>query len=458
MVKEGLDKKLEEWFQKLVRDYEVKTPRSKQLYERALRIFPAGVTYALRHYHPHPAYIARAKGTRVWDVDGNEYIDFWMGHGVHLLGHLHEVVVSAVKQALEVGTHFGFEHTYVLEYSEFLTKVIPGLEFVRFTNSGTEANMYAVRLARAYTGRKYIVKMEGGWHGSYDVLNVAVTYPYTQPESAGIPEEAYKYTIAVPFNNVDALEKTIKQYQPAAVILEPVMGAGGCINPLEGYLKEVKRVTSEHGVLLIFDEVVTGFRLAPGGAVEYYGVKPDIVVLGKALSGGVGSIGAVGGSSELLELVNHKKRPEPHLRVHHAGTYTANVVSVLAGHALVRYLASNRWIYEKANSLWSYFRRKVEEACSEHGVECWSTGDGSLSGIHFTKKKPVNAREAQELRWSRVVERLFHIYSRLHGVLYMSERNVHFLPSLIHSEEEVNSLLEVLRSFLSELTKLTKVG
>lgn len=450
----AIDDKLEEWLNKLVLEYISRTPKSKELFDQARKVLPAGVTYSLRHYYPYPLYIARAKGTKVWDVDGNEYIDFWMGHGVHLLGHLPDVVVNAVKEVLELGTHFGFEHPYVLEFAEYLSKIIPSAEFIRFTNSGTEANMYAVRLARAYTGRKHIVKMEGGWHGAYDSLYVAVTYPYTDPESAGLLEESRKYTVAVPFNDLEKLEKAVKTYEPAAIIMEPIMGAGGCIEPEKGYLKGAREIADKYGALLIFDEVVTGFRLAPGGAQEYYGVRADIVVYGKALSGGVGSIGAFAGRGDVLELVNHIKHPRPSNRVHHAGTYSANVLSVVAGYSLIRYLANNPSIYEVANSSWAYFREKAERLCSETGLNCWVTGDASLTGIHFTLRKPRNAREAYELRWSRVVERVLHVYSRTRGLLYTSEKMPHFLPSLIHNRGEVDRLLEVFAGFLEEVSKI----
>ncbi|MEM4762406.1 MAG: aminotransferase class III-fold pyridoxal phosphate-dependent enzyme [Desulfurococcaceae archaeon] len=453
---QNIDLKLSELIKELEAEYRAKTRKSMELYGKSINKLPAGVTYSLRYFHPYPLYIAKAKGTRVWDVDGNEYIDFWMGHGAHLLGHLPDVVVNAVKEALEAGTHFGFEHPYALEYVDLLSKIVPGLEELRFTNSGTEANMYAVRLARAYTGRKYIVKMQGGWHGSYDPLHVAVRSFNGKPESAGILEEYVKYTIAIPFNDVDALENAMRNHDVAAVIVEPIMGAAGCIEPRENYLREVRRVVDEHGSLLVFDEVITGFRLAPGGAQEYYGVKADIVVLGKALSGGVGSIGGFGGRSEIMDLLNHVKHVKPRESVFHGGTYTANLLAIAAGHALIKYLASNRGIYSEANSIWSYFRRRITDTCSSLSVDCWTTGDGTLTGIHFTRRKPRNAGEAVEYRWSNLAEKALHLYSRVNGVLYMSETHVHYLPSLIHGKREISKLLEVTEAFLEKLSRFSR--
>ena len=249
---------LERLYNLYTAQYVEKTKNSRELYERAKRSMPAGVTYAIRYFYPYPIYIAKAKGTRVWDVDGNEHLDLWMGHGVHLLGHLPEVVVEAVKEVLEFGTHVGFEHPYVVEYAELLSRIIPGNLQYRFTNSGAEANAYAVRLARAYTKRRYIVKMEGGWHGSVDALHIRVRRLNDKPESAGVLDEQVKYTIVVPFNDPNALEEVLRKHEVAAVILEPVMGAAGCIEPDRGYLQEVRRLTYEHGAILVFDEVVTG--------------------------------------------------------------------------------------------------------------------------------------------------------------------------------------------------------
>ncbi len=449
----SVDAKLVDYSKKLESEYRAKTRRSMELYEKSVNLLPAGVTYSLRYFHPYPLYIVRAKGTRVWDIDGNEYIDLWMGHGAHLLGHIPEVVLKAVREALEYGTHFGFEHPYVVEYVDLLTRIIPGLEELRFTNSGTEANMYAVRLARAYTRRKYILKIEGGWHGSYDSLHIAVKNFNGKPESAGIPDDYAKYTLTAPFNDVNAVDEKLRKHDVAAVIIEPVMGAAGCIEPDKNYLSEIRRIVDEHGSLLVFDEVITGFRLSPGGAQEYYGVKADIVVLGKALSGGVGSIGGFGGRRDIMELLNHLKQSEA---VFHGGTYTGNLLAVSAGYALVKYLASNRGLYTESNSNWDYFRRRIGETCSELLINCWPTGAGTLTGVHFTRRKPRNAREAEEYKWSKLVEKTLHLYSRVNGILYMSETHVHYLPSLVHSKREIMQLLETLTAFLEDLQRITR--
>ncbi|MDM7274737.1 MAG: aminotransferase class III-fold pyridoxal phosphate-dependent enzyme, partial [Thermoprotei archaeon] len=249
----------EERVELLYREFESKyvsmTPKSRGLFERARKVLPGGVTYAIRFFKPYPIYVSRAEGVHVWDVDGNVYVDFWMGHGANVLGHAPRFVIEAVRDASLNGTHLGFESLPPVEYAEFLSKVVPGLESLRFTNSGTEANMYAARLARAYSGRKYVVKVEGGWHGGYDSLHTGVTPPFVGPESAGLPEEFVKYTIPVPFNDLEALEEALRRYPVAAVFIEPVLGAGGCIAPVEGYLRGVRELVDRYGSLLVFDEV-----------------------------------------------------------------------------------------------------------------------------------------------------------------------------------------------------------
>jgi glutamate-1-semialdehyde 2,1-aminomutase len=448
-----IDGKAEELARSLEQKYLERARKSRDLFEKSRKLMPGGVTYAIRYFKPYPLFISRAEGTRVWDVDGNEYVDYWMGHGTHILGHAPRFVLEAVADAVRGGTHLGYENPYAVEYAELLTKVVPGLESLRFANSGTEANMYVARLARAYTKRKYIVKVEGGWHGGYDILHTAVSPPFVGPESAGLPEELTKYTVAVPYNDVESLEEALRKYPVASVIVEPVLGAGGCIEPLGSYLKELRELTYRYGSLLVFDEVITGFRLAPGGGQEFFGVKADLVVLGKVVGGGFAGAGAFGGSSEIMELLDHLKYPDPRSRSFHGGTFVGNPVNMIAGYTLVKHLHENRSLYERANSLWAELRRAVDRVCEEFGRVCWTTGAGTMTGVHFTRVRPRNAREVYELRWGRHVEHVYHLYSRLNGVLYLSEKLVHLLPSLVHSKEEVDLFAEVLTNFLTEVAR-----
>ncbi len=442
---------------KLISELEIeyfrRTSRSRELYERALKVFPGGVTYAIRYLKPYPPFIVKGEGSRVWDVDGNSYVDFWMGHGANILGHAPRFVLEAVNEATRSGVHLGFENPYALEYAELLTKILPGVEMVRFTNSGTEANMYAVRLARAYTKRNYLVKIEGGWHGGYDALHVGVTPPFKGPESAGLPEDSIKYTIIVPFNDLEAVERALKEHPVAAIIVEPVLGAGGCIEPDEGYLKGLRELANRYDSLLVFDEVITGFRLALGGAQEYFNVKADIVVYGKVVGGGYPGAGAIGGRSDVMELLDHIKYPDPRSRAFHGGTFVGNIATIVAGHTTVRYLLEHRSLYEKAEELWTNVRRRIDRVCDVGEKLCWATGVSSMIGVHFTKARPRRVSEVYEWRWGKHVEEALNLYARLRGVLYLSSRTVHLLPSLIHSESEANMFVDIIEEFIARITR-----
>jgi glutamate-1-semialdehyde 2,1-aminomutase len=233
------------------------TPASRRLFERAQSVLPGGVSYAIRDMPPYPFYVDRASGSRLWDVDGNEYTDYWCGHGALILGHAPEAVTAAVTRQLRRGAHYGFAHPLEIELAEMVTSMVPGAEMVRFTNSGAEANTYAVALARAATGRIRIVKIEGGWHGGCEALMKAVHAPFTGPEAAGLNPAASADTLVVAFNDLDEAGDVLARARPAALFVEPMMGAAGFITAAAGYLDGLRQLCSEHGVLLVFDEVIT---------------------------------------------------------------------------------------------------------------------------------------------------------------------------------------------------------
>ncbi|MEM1525602.1 MAG: aspartate aminotransferase family protein [Ignisphaera sp.] len=444
----NISKLIDEIAPKFISMYLEKTRKSRELFTRALKVFPGGVTYHIRYVDPYPPYIVKAKSSKVWDVDGNEYDDYWMGHGVHILGHAPDFVVEYVNSISKQGTHLGFENTYALEYAELLTKVIPNAEMIRFCNSGTEANMYALRLARAYTKRKYVIKIEGGWHGSLDQLHVSITPPFVGPESLGIPEEFTKYTIAIPYNDVETIERALKGLEVAAILIEPVPGSG-FIEPEHNYLKEVRRLTEAYGSLLIFDEVVTGFRLALGGAQEFFNVDADIVVLGKIIGGGYPGAGAFAGKKEYMELLDHITYPSPRQRVFHGGTFTGNTITMSAGYATIKYLSDNSYFYDRFNSQWSNTAKMLDKACENYDRICWITSTGSMIGIHFTSKKPRSVGEAYITRWNEKIYRVLHLYMLTNNVIYMTASMPHLMPSMIHTEDQANKFVALFEQFLS---------
>lgn len=421
--------------------YVLKTPKSKKLYEKAKQVLPSGVSYIIRFFEPYPFYTAKAKGSKLIDVDGNEYIDFWLGHTALILGHSPPTVIEAVKNQIETGTHFGTSHELEIRLAEQVTKMVPSAEMVRFTNSGTEANMYAARLARAYTGRDKILKFEGGWHGGYDALHVAVKPPFDIPESAGLTKGALKDTIVAPFNNLEEVKKKLENKSVAAVIIEPVLGAGGCIPAKREFLKGLRELCNEKNVLLIYDEVITGFRLAPGGGQQFFGVTPDLTVLGKILGGGF-PIGALCGRREIMELIDALLYPRPKFSFH-GGTFTANPVSMTAGLATLKMLENGELI-NRMNMQGEKIRRELTDIFERKDVDVQVVGAGSLFNTHFTKEEIIDTHAVANADKQKLVD--YH--------MHLIENGVFFLPthlgtlSTAHSKSDIEKFLAETEAYM----------
>lgn len=417
----------------LTKRYTARTHRSKALFERARKVLPTGVSYGIRYFEPYPFFTARAKGSKLYDADGNEYVDFWLGHTALILGHSPQVVVDAVGKQLEHGTIYGTSHELEVALAEQVVKMVPSVEMVRFTNSGTEANMYAVRLARAYTRCDKIAKFEGGWHGGYDALHVAVKYPYDLPESAGLTGGALQDTIVLPFNDIEGVKARLKGGKVASVTIEPVLGGGGCIPAEKEFLKELREVCDQNGVLLIFDEVITGFRMSPGGGQHYYGVAPDITVFGKILGGGF-PVGAFCARREIMEKIDPQKYERPTFSFH-GGTFAANPITMIAGLATLRALEDGRAINE-LNVLGDKIRKRLGGIFMANGIDVQVTGTSSLFNVHFAKETPRNARDV-----AKTDKKSLLIYN-----LALMENGVFFLPghngalSTAHSKADVEKL------------------
>jgi glutamate-1-semialdehyde 2,1-aminomutase len=364
-------------------DYISKTPTSRTLYNRAKMVLPAGVTYGIRYFEPYPFFVAKARGSKLWDVDGNEYIDFWLGHTALILGHSPREVVKAVQKQLENGTLYGVSHELEVTLAEQVAKMVPSAEMVRFTNSGTEANMYATRLARAFTGRNTIAKFEGGWHGGYDALHIGVKQPFDLPESAGLTRGALQDTILLPFNDLEGVEKELRNEHPASIVVEPMLGAGGGIPAEKEFLRGLREFCDKSDILLIFDEVITGFRLAPGGGQEYYGVKPDITVLGKILGGGF-PIGAFCGSRKIMKRLDITTYKRPHYSFH-GGTFSGNPITMTAGLATLKILEDGK-VTTRLNRLGDKIRTTIQQVFDKHGIDVQMVGAGSIFNTHFAKE------------------------------------------------------------------------
>src|SRR6266446_3054725 len=346
------------------------TERSRKLQRRAERFIPGGVNSPARAFGAvggDPLYIVLGQGSHIWDADGNDYVDYIGSWGPLILGHAAPTVVEAVISAARNGTSFGASTPAEADLAELAISAFPHMQKIRFVSSGTEATMSAIRLARAYTKRKYIVKFEGCYHGHADFLLVKAGSGVATlgiPGSAGVPQEFTKLTLALPYNNLDAVKKAFKRFkdQIAAVIVEPVVGNMGCVLPSPGYLEGLRDLTSKDGALLIFDEVMTGFRVAFGGAQEIYKIKPDITCLGKIIGGGL-PVGAYGASAKIMDMI------APLGPVYQAGTLSGNPLAMAAGLATLKYLRDHNEVYEKLEFNSNLLVEGVANAAQDAGVK-----------------------------------------------------------------------------------------
>ena len=367
----------------LTERYRRERPGSWALWEKACRVIPGGITHDSRHLTPFPLYVSRAAGPRKWDVDGNEYIDYWMGHGALLLGHCHPAVVKAVQEAMARGTHLGASHEPEVRWAELVNRLVPCAELTRFTMSGTEATHLAMRVARAYTGKSKVVKLAGHFHGWHDGAVAGVNPPYEVPMSAGIPGATMDQVIVCPPNDAKAVEVVLQRGDVAAVILEPAGGQSGTTPTIPGYLQELRAITARHGVLLIFDEVITGFRYAPGGAQAYFGVTPDLTTLAKIVAGGLPG-GALCGRRDVMSMLAFRGDPEwdRSERVAHAGTFNANPLSAAAAIATLEQCADAS-LQARASKAGETLRRGLADAMKRAGVPGTCFGEASIFHVSF---------------------------------------------------------------------------
>ena len=367
----------------IIEEYRAKHPKAAALAERAKKAIPGGVTHDIRHHLPFPIYVERARGSHKWDVDGHEYVDYWMGHGALFLGHCHPAVVEAVREQVGRGTHLGASHELEIRWAELVNQLIPCAEMTRFTMSGTEATHLALRVARAFTGRPRIVKLAGHFHGWHDGVVSAVNPPFDVPLSAGVPTATLDQVVVCPPNDVKAVETVLERSDVAAVILEPAGGQSGTTPTIPGYLQELRAITRRHGVLLIFDEVITGFRYAPGGAQEYLGVTPDLTTLAKIVAGGLPG-GALCGAREVMAMIAHRGDPvwDRTGRVAHAGTFNANPLSAAAAIATLQVVADAS-LQARANKLGDELRAGLREAMRRAGAPGTVYGECSIYHVSF---------------------------------------------------------------------------
>ncbi len=413
------------------------TTRSDQLFSRALQSIPGGVNSPVRAFRGvggHPLFIARGDGSRIYDVDGNSYIDYVCSWGPLLLGHRHPAIVEALSEALKIGTSFGAPTEAEVELAELIKETVPTIEMVRLVNSGTEATMSALRVARGFTGRDITIKFEGCYHGHVDSLLVKAgsgVATLQLPDSPGVPAAFSDTTIALPFNDVEAVENAFRARPDkiAAVIIEPVVGNMGCVPPARGYLQALSEICNRYGALLIFDEVMTGFRVAFGGAQELYGIKPDLTTLGKVIGGGL-PIAAYGGRRDIMSHV------APSGPIYQAGTLSGNPIAVASGLAMLRYLKKHPEIYSGLEANSARLAAAAPDGIAVNRV-------GSMLTWFFTDR-PVGDYESAKRSDTARFARFFHL---------MLERGIYLPPSQFeaafvsaaHSDEDIDTTVNAAR-------------
>jgi glutamate-1-semialdehyde 2,1-aminomutase len=417
----------------------MKSERSEAWFARAQKVIPGGVNSPVRAFRGVggiPRFIERGQGSRIFDTDGNSYIDYVGSWGPLLLGHRPPAVIDALREVLEIGTSFGAPTEREVELAELIAKTVPSMEMVRLVNSGTEATMSALRLARGFTGRDLVIKLEGCYHGHVDSLLVKGGSGMATlgiADSAGVPKAFAETTISLPFNSIAAVEKAFadRAGQIAAVIVEPVVGNMGCVPPAPGFLEALRELTARHGALLIFDEVMTGFRVALGGAQQRFGIQPDLTTLGKIIGGGL-PMAAYGGRGDIMRKI------APLGPVYQAGTLSGNPLAVAAGLAMLRYLIAHPEVYETLES-----RAAQLTAWTPPGVTVNRVG--SMFTFFFSPDPVADWESAKKCDTARF-GKLFH---------FLLERGVYIAPSQFeagfvsaaHTEEDIRSTVDAAREF-----------
>ena len=415
--------------------------KSESLFREAQRIIPGGVNSPVRAFRSvggNPPFLARGEGSRIFDVDGNQYIDYVGSWGPLLLGHRHPEILAALERALAIGTSFGAPTEQEIELAAAICDAVPSIEMVRLVNSGTEATMSAIRVARGFTGRDLIVKFEGCYHGHVDSLLVKAGSGMATlgiADTQGVPKAFCDTTIALPYNSAEALEEAFRTHGDAiaAVIVEPVAGNMGCVPPLPGYLEKLREVTARHGALLIFDEVMTGFRVAFGGAQQRFGIRPDLTTLGKVIGGGL-PVGAYGGRLDIMRKV------APAGPVYQAGTLSGNPLAVAAGLAMLQHLKAHPEVYGQMEA-------RAAELCASAPPDITVNRVGSMFTFFFTGQ-PVTDYESAKRSDTARFARFFRAMLERGIYLAPSQFEAAFL-SAAHSAEDIRQTIAAAREAFS---------
>jgi glutamate-1-semialdehyde 2,1-aminomutase len=420
--------------------YKSKTFESLNLYFKSRDIFPGGINHNIRYFKPYPFFTVKSHGKYLFDIDGNRYLDFWNGHWALILGHSPKIMTSKLKNQISKGTLFGTANKASWKLGNEIHKAIPLAENLRFCSTGSEATMYAIRLARASTGKRVIAKVEGGWHGFNTNLLQSVNYPYEADEGIGLIEDEGHFIESLQFNDLDRSIKVLESIKDdlAAIIVEPILGGAGCITPQDGYLLGLQEFAKRNGSLFILDEIVTGFRFSFGGAMNLFKLDPDLFTLGKIIGGGL-PIGAVCGKKEIMKLadstVDNNKSSYCSIG---GGTFSANPLTMKAGFHTLKELRKNPGIYEKINSLGEVARRELSKLFVELGIRAQVTGLGSLFMVHFLNERIDRIENAVD---AALGDRELLIN---YNLALMAKHDIFFLPGKMGAFSNANNKKDVI--------------
>jgi glutamate-1-semialdehyde 2,1-aminomutase len=427
--------------------------RSAELWQEAREVLPRGVPSSFQDASPQPIFVDHGKGSRVWDVDGNEYVDFHNGFGVMVVGHAHPKITAAVKRQIDRGSHFAQPVEDGIAVARELSRRF-GQPKWRFTNSGTESTLDAVRIARGFTGRDRLIKIEASYHGHHDALMVSVEppadrmgpadHPASVPQSDGIPAAVVELTTVVPFNDPDALERAFKEHEGevAAVIVEPAMMNVGIVLPDQGYLGRIKEIAHRHGALLIFDEVKTGVTIAPGGATERFGVTPDVIALAKAIGGGI-PCGAVGGREDVMAVIEDK-------RVAQMGTFNGNPLTMAASRVTLLEILDAK-AYAHFDAMAETLQGGLDEAIARHELPFHVITMAARGGVTYRAERVRNYRDYLEI--DKSLSYLSWLYQSNRGVLMAPGAEENWTLSVQHSEDDVQRYVDNFDAMATDLRK-----
>jgi glutamate-1-semialdehyde 2,1-aminomutase len=424
-------------------EYKKKTKTSAKIFAKSAKLHVNGVSHNIRYYDPYPFVVKSSKGANLVDVDNNKYTDYWMGHWSLILGHGQKNVKESLQKQIEKSWMYGTVNEQTIKLSELISKAVPVAEKIRYVTSGTEATMYAVRLARSVTGKKIIAKIDGGWHGYTSDLLKSVNWPFTESESSGVINE--EQIVSIPYNNLEGSIKILKKYSKdlAGVIIEPVLGGGGCIPATSEYLKGIQEFVHKNNSLFILDEFVTGFRFRYGCLYPTMKLNPDIVTLGKIVGGGM-AIGVMCGKKEIMEQADTSGKKKSERSYIGGGTFSANPASMTTGFSTLNLLKSKKSIYSKINSLGDYARKEIGKAFDGKVA---ITGKGSLFMTHFLKDgvvKVTNSADAAKCDSQMLAKYHFKM---------IAQDGIFFLPGKLgaisnaHSKEDIKKMIKASENF-----------